>query len=547
MSPFRRTTFAVRISGALIALTLVFGIVPAVGAADDGVEGVVVHEHWDDFANDRSLDWVMLETKAGERLRLQGSVARQLPSGATVKLRGERKGETFVLADDGAVVSMSTTAASTPTINKKVLVLLANFTTDTRTPWTATTVRNVVFDASNSSSAWYTEVSNGKMGMTGDVRGWYTLNVDRSACNYSTWMNAAKTAATNAGVNLSSYTNYMLAFPQQSACSWSGLAQLNNANSWINGSMTLRTTTHELGHNFGSHHAATINCTSGGVRVSFSSSCTMSEYGDPFDVMGSGTRLSHTYHRKRWTFLTTSDQQTVTTSGTYFVATGQVAGGYPRILRVARPSGQFWYLEFRQPYGQFDNFSTSAAVVNGVSIRLAPDNSTTQTRLVDTTPGTSSFADAPLAVGATFTDPLDKISIKTLSIGSSGATVSVTFNNTPPPTTDTTPPSTPTNLTATSGNKVQLSWGASTDNSGSVSYRVYRDGAQVGTSNTTSYTDSGKAGTYTYTVRAVDPSGNLSGVSNSAVGSIIKGGGGGKGNSKDKSSAGKLSVLVGPA
>jgi hypothetical protein len=67
--------------------------------------------------------------------------------------------------------------------------------------------------------------------------------------------------------------------------------------------------------------------------------------------------------------------------------------------------------------------------------------------------------------------------------------------------------------------RVALSWTASTDAVGVVGYRVYRDGALVGTSSDTTYTDNpgGKKGmTYAYYVVAYDAAGNVSGLSNAA-------------------------------
>ena len=64
-----------------------------------------------------------------------------------------------------------------------------------------------------------------------------------------------------------------------------------------------------------------------------------------------------------------------------------------------------------------------------------------------------------------------------------------------------------------------LSWAASSDNVGVTGYRVFRDGAQVGTPATTSYTDTGltAATTYRYTVAAVDAAGNVSSQSAAVV------------------------------
>jgi chitodextrinase len=80
---------------------------------------------------------------------------------------------------------------------------------------------------------------------------------------------------------------------------------------------------------------------------------------------------------------------------------------------------------------------------------------------------------------------------------------------------DTTAPSVPTGLaqSAATSSTNTLTWTASTDPDSPVSgYNVYRGGTQVGTSSTTSYTDTGLAGgtTYSYTVSAYDPAGNTS-------------------------------------
>jgi chitodextrinase len=89
----------------------------------------------------------------------------------------------------------------------------------------------------------------------------------------------------------------------------------------------------------------------------------------------------------------------------------------------------------------------------------------------------------------------------------------------PPPTGDKTPPTTPTNLRATSVGQtsVTLAWDASTDNSGSVTYSVNKDGQgftvpQGQTSYTIDWLSAGR--TYTFYVTAVDSSLNTSGKSN---------------------------------
>ncbi|WP_419998894.1 glycoside hydrolase family 6 protein [Streptomyces boninensis] len=100
---------------------------------------------------------------------------------------------------------------------------------------------------------------------------------------------------------------------------------------------------------------------------------------------------------------------------------------------------------------------------------------------------------------------------------------------------DTTAPSRPTGLTVTgkTSSSVSLSWTAATDNVGVAGYDIFRGSTQVGSSTTTSFTDTGlNASTaYSYTVRARDAAGNVSAAS-AAVSATTDAGGGGGGNIK---------------
>src|SRR5262249_20462766 len=79
---------------------------------------------------------------------------------------------------------------------------------------------------------------------------------------------------------------------------------------------------------------------------------------------------------------------------------------------------------------------------------------------------------------------------------------------------DRTKPTTPTNVrvTGTTSNSVTLAWGASTDNSGSVSYVVHEAGGlqRAASATTLSFTGLTAGRTYRFNVYAVDPSGNRS-------------------------------------
>src|SRR5205085_4675237 len=132
------------------------------------------------------------------------------------------------------------------------------------------------------------------------------------------WATAAAAQARAAGVDLSAYQHVVYAFPQTTACVWSGLSYMPGSTSWINGDMSLRAVGHELGHNLGVNHASSLACTSNGVAVTLSTTCNVLEYGDPYTIMGSGaTRLQDTWHLAELGWVS---PQVVTTAGAYLVA-----------------------------------------------------------------------------------------------------------------------------------------------------------------------------------------------------------------------------------
>ena len=389
-------------------------------------------------------EYAALELDNGRLVELRVSPNAVLPPvGSRVSVRGRDSGEIYEAAEGGvqtlAPAGDGTVAAAS---TKKVAVLMVNFAGDTRTPWTLAQVHTSFFaDAPTKSvRSYYAEQSYGGMSVTGNVFGYYTINVDRSTCAWSTWHKAARDAATAAGVNLASYTNVMAIWPGQAVCGWAGIAYVPGTYSALNNTISWTTAAHELGHNLGAHHAQALSCTQGGVRVPIGSSCTASEYGDPFDRMGGGQVHFNHYHRRQVGFLTSSDQLTVTAAGTYSIGVAShLNSGAPKIVRLARGDGTYLYLEARQQFGLFESFSSTSNVTAGVTIRIGPDTARQQTKLVDATPTTTTFADAALVSGRSVTDPVSGWTITTTSAGTSGATVSLsrpgaTPTSTPVPT-----------------------------------------------------------------------------------------------------------------
>jgi hypothetical protein len=413
-------------------------------------------------------------------------------------------------------LSTSTTTSQAATGPKRVAVVLFNFSNDTGQPYTPAYAAGVAFTNTNSAAAYYAENSWGQLTLSGDVYGWYTIPNSNTSCDYTTWGNSANQAASTAGVNLSAYDYVVYGFPAASSCHWSGIANLPGRYSWLNGAgaMGLRTMAHELGHNFGTHHASSLSCIENGVRVSLSANsanCSASEYGDPFSIMGSSAHEHTNFALGNFGWLQTANTQTVTTSGDYLLKPLELYDpGAVQALRIQRTPSTYLTLEFRQPgLWNFDPFSATDPAVEGVTVRITPGYSTrTQSQLVDTTPATSSFADAPLAVGQTLVDPVSLASITDVGVSPLGATVRISFAP------DTSPPSQPGNLTATplDAGRVSLSWSASSDNARVAGYRVYRNKLLVATVTSTGFTDGGlsPSTSYAYSVVAFDAADNLS-------------------------------------
>ena len=253
--------------------------------------------------------------------------------------------------------------------------------------------------------------------------GWYSIPDTTSTCNVDQWAADADKAAQAAGVNLAGYDYKTYGFPWANACGWTGLADMPGPQAWLNGwqGMTLGSMAHELGHNLGTHHANSYTCTQGGARVALSttSNCTSTEYGDPFSVMGGSSKRGQTsFGRASLGWLPSAATLDVTASGTYTLAPIEPSGqAGVEALRIRRDASTYLLLELRAAQGVFDNFDSSDPVVNGVTVRLVPGYSTiTQSQLVDTTPATTTFTDAPLAAGQSATDPVSGATISVVSL-----------------------------------------------------------------------------------------------------------------------------------
>jgi hypothetical protein len=510
----RRRSRLLRCLQSAAVASLVLGL-PAAARAER-LTGTLRIVHADDLRHGRSHDSYLLQTASGSvPLKVSGRDLEQL-AGQRVEVSGTPSGDAL-LVDPGSN-ALDSVDASSPTQGTgvhSVAVILFTGAWGGTVP-TAAQADQVVFSGSSSVNAFYREESWGKLSLRGAVFGPYVIPDGDAGCSFARFGDDALAQARAHGQNVDGYQHYLFVFPYTAQCQWAGVAELPGTRTWVNGELDLRVVGHELGHNFGLHHAASLSCADGaGKAAQLTDSCSQDEYGDPFDNMGmgaDGTRQLNAWHKQQAGWLSNAAMQTVTASGTYNVAPLESASG-PIGLRIPRPgrADSLW-VDFRQPFGSFDTYAPTDPAVNGVLLHVDPDTTQIeQSRLLDATPETTTFADASLTAGRTFVDGGTGIRVTTLSVSPLGAVVRVSLDGSGA---GASPPSVPSGLRAArSGSSVALGWLPSSDDLAVAGYQVFRDGAAqpVGSTSATSYTDElAGSGPHSYVVRAFDGDGNLS-------------------------------------
>lgn len=405
--------------------------------------------HLDDFDEGTSDNKYYLDVNQ-QILRLISDIEElEYLSTALLRVKGLKIEEYVAVEEaiDETVEVLQAPAMMEVTDNRKVAVILINFEDTQNAVLTPiSTIRGGIFTDSNSANAFLQENSFNEIGLTGrdnvdgDIYGWYDIPYSRTLCEYSNYRalaTAAREAAEPDGFVYADYDHVMYLFPRQNNCGYGGLGMLRGKETWING-YHRGIIIHELGHNFGFHHATSYRCVdSQGNRVALSGQCTISEYGDVFDVMGNAVttpRHFNNYFKQSINWITQDKIQNINAPGVYTLRSPQYENEGPKILRIAREQEtsnliNYLYVEYRRPYG-FDSWAQTSPAVNGVMLRLAPlTGYSRKTHLIDTTPETTTFADAPLQIGNVFEDPLTGIYLQVLALNDDYATIEVSFED----------------------------------------------------------------------------------------------------------------------
>ena len=392
---------------------------------------------------DTSGGIIRSEKQNSTRWKLRFADNPKIESGSKVKIKGIRLDNQIALYGENNQNTTNLEVLSVPgdqyVSNANVAVILLKFTDTVTEPFTATDVSQNVFGGTTSTEKYHEENSINQLAFSGDVHGWYSVDFNSTdGCNYFGWAGAADQAAINEGVDLSSYSQKFYVFPQAPGCPGIAWAYINGTQSWANGSIDSRIFGHELGHNFGAHHANTLSC--GTKSIDAPQNCVSEEYGDWYDVMGNfwyaegNSYHFNAAHKASVGWIPTSKIQTVSTDGTYQVYSGETTQTGPQILKIRRnDTGEYYYISFRENVG-FDT-NLPQAISTGANIHLWTEDNLSQTFLLDMTPGSASgFSDSALLDGQEFYDQINLISVKQLSHSVNSSTLQIKFNAIPTPT-----------------------------------------------------------------------------------------------------------------
>lgn len=376
----------------------------------------------------------------GNNVRVSGINIKQTGKKLDVLALNQDPSNVLVLADGSNTTSADGTGSTQVTASsfgeQLTLVMLLNFLDNTQTPWSVEETRELVFGQVND---FYKENSDNQVWLTGDVVGYYTLPMN-ATCDTWTIHTAAEDVARDNGVNFGNYARIVYVFPENSACGWTGKGTVggNPSKAYVNGSLTLRTVGHELGHNFGLHHAKDLDC---GADI-IGDRCASAEYGDALDIMGMSGITGHFNAFSKellgWISTNSGNVVSVEADGRYLLEPVETPhSGGAKGLKIRRGTDEvtgkplWYYLEYRQAIG-FDSFvEGKSGITEGVIFHLATEDDPQSNLMLDMIPnsGLRDLDESALLVAQTYTDVQAGVTITTEWANANAASVHVTFDN----------------------------------------------------------------------------------------------------------------------
>jgi len=200
---------------------------------------------------------------------------------------------------------------------------------------------------------------------------------------------------------------------------YAGLASVSGSDLWMQGNNSSGVYVHEFGHNYGIGHASSWDTSNGSVV----GTGTSTEYGDIFDIMGSGDDPEgqfHTQAKSRLDWLTPAQWADATALGSntyriHRIDDANTTSTALRGVRVTKAADEFYWLGYRTAFNENINLQ------KGVYLNWQRPG-LTRCWLLDTTPNsTGGKNDAAITLGRTYSDGAAGAHLTPLATGGSGA------------------------------------------------------------------------------------------------------------------------------
>ena len=404
--------------------------------------------------------------KSGQKLTVKGVRALQTVAATEVEVLDAFLGGS---AGTAAAQNANALAQCGPTGPQSVLTVLVNLP-GYKLPGavTADFMRGVLFGNSATSATSNPDWSvDGFWQQASDGRAWvdpgstvvgpialtsnFNTNTSGASSCDTYGMRDAVIAAIDGQVDFRNYSRILIVTPGNGACSWAGTANVGcrvmssngdgeftasvawqRAESMATRAAAVQLTTHELGHNLTLSHAGSRDFGSealGPVGVAG----TIAEYGDPFSTMGAWNfgfyAASQAANQLQW-LGAGSNYTVVETSGTYTIQGFETRPAGVKALKVRRGTGDnsWLWLESRQNVGDYSSRLDPSAF-RGALVHFEDATTGNDSHLLDFTTGTTSFTDAPMPAGSSWTDPYSNLSVTVNSVSSAGMTVTVNYGS----------------------------------------------------------------------------------------------------------------------
>src|SRR4051794_17961145 len=243
----------------LAAVSSLLSVSVAVGGSAAAAEGVTVTGRMQvlvaigGHGGHRTLPTLVTRGHSWQ-VRLPGGVVP--PTGTVVRVSGTVTGGVLT-ADRVAPVRLAPAVSTTG--SQKVYVI--------RVHWAGNPADSVsaadITAAFQQAGAWFHEVSYDQLDLS-DVQQDPTDEsiAAPSGCSVPTATNQIYNRAVGAaGIDETDYDHVVVYYPEASSgCVFAGLGTIAGRGVWLNGDLTPRVMTHELGHNLGLNHSHSLSC-----------------------------------------------------------------------------------------------------------------------------------------------------------------------------------------------------------------------------------------------------------------------------------------------